>query len=204
MPRQIPAINRSRPGRRWFLPVAGGGTCRRGAGRILGLPAGEPVEKSVTHDEIVHVTAGYSYWRFNDYRLQPENGNLPQRWRRCRCCSATTRFLARHRAMADSRSMGAGRPMVLQAGQRRHRHAATRAGRVRRVRRDAGRPGLVVVAPPLWRRGGHVILLLYVLSPAILANGALATSDTAAALFFLVATLAWWRCCIASPSPGCC
>jgi len=28
-------------------------------------------EKSVTTDEIVHVTAGYSYWRFNDYRQPP-------------------------------------------------------------------------------------------------------------------------------------
>ncbi len=36
--------------------------------------------KSVTADETVHLTSGYSYWRFNDYRLQPENGNLPQRW----------------------------------------------------------------------------------------------------------------------------
>ena len=36
--------------------------------------------ESTTSDEIVHVTGGFAYWRFNDYRLQPENGNLPQRW----------------------------------------------------------------------------------------------------------------------------
>ena len=35
--------------------------------------------KSGTFDEFPHVTAGYSYWAFNDYRLQPENGNWPQR-----------------------------------------------------------------------------------------------------------------------------
>jgi hypothetical protein len=34
----------------------------------------------VTGDEIAHLTAGYSYWMTDDYRLQPENGNLPQRW----------------------------------------------------------------------------------------------------------------------------
>jgi hypothetical protein len=33
-----------------------------------------------TGDEIAHLTAGYSYWKTDDYRLQPENGNLPQRW----------------------------------------------------------------------------------------------------------------------------
>src|SRR5579883_744003 len=37
-------------------------------------------QKSLTADEIVHAPAGYSYWRFDDYRLNPENGNLPQRW----------------------------------------------------------------------------------------------------------------------------
>ena len=36
-------------------------------------------------------------------------------------------------------------------------------------------------------------LLLYVFNPSILANGALMTSDTASALFFLAATWAWWR-----------
>ncbi|HXG12721.1 MAG TPA: hypothetical protein VNK04_23385, partial [Gemmataceae bacterium] len=37
-------------------------------------------DKSVTCDEIAHLTAGYSYWITHDYRLNPENGNLPQRW----------------------------------------------------------------------------------------------------------------------------
>ena len=36
-------------------------------------------QKSPTFDEVAHLTGGVSYWRFNDYRLQPENGNLPQR-----------------------------------------------------------------------------------------------------------------------------
>src|ERR1700687_5903594 len=26
------------------------------------------------------LTAGYSYWVTNDFRLDPENGNLPARW----------------------------------------------------------------------------------------------------------------------------
>jgi hypothetical protein len=35
--------------------------------------------KSMTFDEMAHLTGGYSYWAFNDYRLHPENGNWPQR-----------------------------------------------------------------------------------------------------------------------------
>lgn len=37
-------------------------------------------DKSMTSDEIAHLTAGHAYNSFGDYRLQPENGNLPQRW----------------------------------------------------------------------------------------------------------------------------
>jgi hypothetical protein len=36
--------------------------------------------KSPTFDEPQHLTAGYSYWLKGDYRLDPENGNLPARW----------------------------------------------------------------------------------------------------------------------------
>ena len=36
-------------------------------------------QKSMTFDEMAHLTGGYTYWAFNDYRLHPENGNWPQR-----------------------------------------------------------------------------------------------------------------------------
>src|SRR4051812_28384888 len=37
-------------------------------------------KKSPVFDEPGHLTAGYSYWIKNDFRLDPENGNLPSRW----------------------------------------------------------------------------------------------------------------------------
>ena len=46
--------------------------------------------KSVTFDEMFHLTGGYSYWKFGDFRLHPENGNLPQRW------AAIPLFFGRH------------------------------------------------------------------------------------------------------------
>jgi hypothetical protein len=36
--------------------------------------------KSPTFDEPQHLTAGYSYFATNDFRLDPENGNLPALW----------------------------------------------------------------------------------------------------------------------------
>ena len=54
------------------------------AGGLLGLfwwmATSVSDSQSTTADEIAHLTAGYSYWTTHDYRLQPENGNLPQRW----------------------------------------------------------------------------------------------------------------------------
>ena len=151
-------------------------------------------EKSVTHDEIVHVTAGYSYWRFNDYRLQPENGNLPQR-------VAALPLLFSHNPFPSR-----GTPQWQIPDQWRladqwfYRLGNDATGMLRRGRAVCG--GLAVALGALvwwWSRrlfgawGAMLSLLLYVLSPAMLANGALTTSDTAAALFFLAATLAWWR-----------
>ena len=44
------------------------------------MAVGSKLHESTTSDELVHLTGGYTYWKFDDYRLQPENGNLAQRW----------------------------------------------------------------------------------------------------------------------------
>ncbi|MCX6985694.1 MAG: glycosyltransferase family 39 protein [Lentisphaerae bacterium] len=37
------------------------------------------IQESATFDEPVHITGGLCYWKFDDYRINPENGNFPQR-----------------------------------------------------------------------------------------------------------------------------
>lgn len=37
------------------------------------------LQESATFDETVHITGGLCYWKFDDYRINPENGNFPQR-----------------------------------------------------------------------------------------------------------------------------
>ena len=44
------------------------------------LAVGSTLGKSATSDEPLHIIGGASYWLLDDYRLQPENGNLSQRW----------------------------------------------------------------------------------------------------------------------------
>src|SRR5580692_11000687 len=36
-------------------------------------------DKSLTFDEVVYAASGYAQWHYGDFRLQPENGQLPER-----------------------------------------------------------------------------------------------------------------------------
>lgn len=149
-------------------------------------------DKSMTNDEGGHVTAGYTYWRFNDYRIDPENGNLPQR------------------LMALPLMFGFQFPPVTSPSWRNseqwdladewfHQMGHSVEAMLRRGRAAAALVAVILGALVWWwsRRlfgpaGGLLSLLLYGLSPTILANGALMTSDMTAALFFLVSTLGVW------------
>ena len=150
-------------------------------------------EKSLTSDEIVHVTAGYTYWRFDDYRLNPENGNLPQRVMALPFLWGDFPFPSLDSdAWRRSDEWGMGDQWFHQMG-----NDVTAM-----LARGRAASGLMAVALGAlvwaWSRrlfgplGGLLSLGLFVLSPSILANGALMTSDTACALFFLGATWGCW------------
>src|SRR6266700_1338356 len=78
------AINRQETGRVADAIIAKGAFVRVIAILLAALHAAlaltAAMEKSPTYDEPTHLTAGYSYWLKNDYRLDPENGNWPARW----------------------------------------------------------------------------------------------------------------------------
>ena len=152
------------------------------------------VDKSMTADEIAHLTAGHAYNTRGDYRLQPENGNLPQRlaalpltlagdplpptnleiWRTADVWKYGHLFFYEGSLPAGER-LFLGRAMIALMS------AAT---------------GLLVF---FWSRarfgwgGGFLSLGLFVFCPTFLAHGALATSDVTMTFFFLAAVGAWWR-----------
>ena len=147
----------------------------------------------MTFDEMAHLTAGYTYWAFNDYRLHPENGNLPQRLGALPAVLAGPRFrgwISRHgrrrmsmrSAISSSTSSGNDADTLL----RRSRAVMALVGVAL---------GALVYA---WARrlispaGAWVSLVLFVFSPTLLAHGPLVTSDIAAALFFTAAVGAIW------------
>jgi len=157
-----------------------------------GMAVSGQFEKSTTFDEIAHLTAGYSYWLTGDYRLNPENGVLPQRWaalplllgdyrfpsldqpawRKANVWELGDQFFHRLGNPLDSMLL-CGRAMIALAG---------------------SALGLVIYA---WSRslfgasGGMLSLVLYVLSPGMLAHGSLITSDL---MLTLTLTASMWCC----------
>lgn len=149
--------------------------------------------KSMTADEIVHAAGGYTYWRFNDYRINPENGNLPQRVGGLALALSDVTFPSRASgAWRESNEWRIGYDWFFRSG--------NDADRMLQCGRATCAVLAVAFGALVWwaaRRlfgpvGGLVSLLLVALSPTVLANGALITSDTACTLLFLAATLAWW------------
>jgi 4-amino-4-deoxy-L-arabinose transferase-like glycosyltransferase len=148
---------------------------------------------STTVDEIVHLTAGHAYNTTGDFHLQPENGNLPQRW-------AALPLLFQGIKLPPA-SSEATAPDVWQLGEQFFHHrghdlpAMLAAGRAM----NAVLSGLLCFTLFLLARhwfgpgAGLVALVLAVFSPTLLAHGGLITSDTAAALGFALATLTWCR-----------
>ncbi|MBP6508128.1 MAG: glycosyltransferase family 39 protein [Opitutaceae bacterium] len=150
-------------------------------------------QKSPTSDEAAHLTAGLAYWEFNDYRLQPENGNLPQRWEALPAWWSGQQLPAQHPDWAVSNVWGIGRAYFRAQGEGLEQtiFAARAMNMVWSVA-----TGLLIW---WWARrlfgmaGAFVALGFFTFCPTFLAHGALATSDMCMTFFMLASVGAYWR-----------
>jgi hypothetical protein len=147
----------------------------------------------VVGDEIAHLTAGYSYWKTGDYRLQPENGNLPQRWAALPLLRKDIKFPTLDQAawrISDVWEMGFR--WLFDLGN--NVEEMLREGR-RMIALFGAAAGALVF---LWARRLHgdtaalLAVTLFAFCPTMLANGALITSDMTATCMFLAAVTAFW------------
>jgi len=148
----------------------------------------------VTADEVVHVTGGYAYWKFNDYRMHPENGTLPMRLAGLPWVLAD----ARHPSLEDPTWLDSkvnlwGAKLFFESGNNVER--LLWYSRMMVALSGAG----VVWLTWLWARrlfgpaAGWIALGLGVFSPTMLAHGGLATSDMTMTACVLGALSAVWR-----------
>jgi len=157
----------------------------------LGLSASR--EMSQVGDEGAHLAGGVSYWVYNDYRLQPNNGNWPQR-----LCGLPLWLSGYHFPSVDApawremRQWDFGDLFVYGSGN----DADALLLRARAMTALLGVAlGLLVF---FWSQrvfgtlGGLISLTVYVFSNATLTHGFLATTDMANALGFTAAIGALW------------
>src|SRR5690349_1068923 len=150
------------------------------------------MEKSPTFDEPTHLTAGYIYWLKNDYRLDPENGNLPARW--AAIPLLWSRPVFPENAAWDRGDVGrVSENFLYHCGndsdgvmlQARSMMAVVGAGLCLLIFFCSAR-----LFGPV---GGLISELLAVFDPNLLAHSALITSDVAAAFFFIAAAWSYFR-----------
>ena len=152
------------------------------------------LNESTTSDEIVHVTGGYTYWKFNDYRLQPENGNLAQRWVALPVWIRGAKFPGLDQLywrISDSWAMG--HEFFYETGE--DHFPKLMAARAMTALLSVATGALIFG----WSRrlfggaGALVSLAFFAFSPVFLAHGGYATSDVCITLFMLASVGAWWR-----------
>jgi hypothetical protein len=163
-------------------------------GLYVTLAVSAAAGKSNTFDEIAHLTAGYSYWMFNDYRLQPENGNWPQRIAGAPAAFGGATFPSRDEdvwrysniwLVGDRFFFGVGNDIDRWLFQGRFLISLVGAA--------LGALTFFWATRLTGTVGGWLALGLFVFSPTMLAHGALVTSDVSAALGFVAACAALWQ-----------
>lgn len=188
-------------------PSARGGFARRpAAGLLVGLAVvsllaahyllayTSTLGASTTYDEPLHTVAGVAYWSLNDYRLQPENGNLPQRW-----CAIPLLFMNLTFPPLDQDvwRQGEGNPLGRQYLYTLGNDSEAMLAASRAMATVWSTALCLVVF--LWSRsifgtaGGLVSLVLAAFWPALVAHGPLATSDACGALFFTLGAWSLWQ-----------
>jgi hypothetical protein len=151
-------------------------------------------EKSTTADELAHVTGGYTFNHWHDYRLHPENGLLPQRWQALPATLAGPAFPAlTTTGWRRSVVWLVGYDFFYQSGN----DPAWLLFTARAMNSLFGAATVLLVfawSRRLWGTAGALVSAGFcALCPTMLAHSGLATSDMGMAFFFLAFAGAYWR-----------
>lgn len=158
------------------------------------IALGASLHKSTTNDEIAHVTGGYTFNALGDFRIQPENGVLPQRWHALPLTWMNPQFPdLENEAWRQALAYRVSYDFFYRSGN--DPDTLLFAGRSMNV--FWGMSTLVLIAMATFRYFGPLASFfttgLAALSPTLLAHSALATSDMAMTFFFLASVMVFWR-----------
>jgi Dolichyl-phosphate-mannose-protein mannosyltransferase len=148
--------------------------------------------KSPTFDEPQHLIAGYSYWVRNDFRLDPENGNLTARWAALPLLFSHAKFISLdNRAWQRADEGGTAHQFLYEVGNDPERMIADA-----RLMISIFGAALCFLIFRIAREffgivGGLIAEIVAAFDPNFLAHSALVTADVAATFFF---TATIWSC----------
>ncbi len=160
---------------------------------FFSLAATSLVRKSITFDELGHITGGYTSWVTGDHRFFPQNGQFPKRW-----ATWPIQFQelslppTDQQAWRDSNVDQFGYQFLYTEGN--DLSALLRLSRMMMVVNGL----LLGILVYLWSRllfgvaGANISLTLCVFSPAVLAHSQLVTSDITAALTLTLSLFFIW------------
>ena len=152
-------------------------------------------QESLIVDEPVHLTGGYACWAFDDYRLNPESGNLPQRWLALPLLMTHVQFPSRDDDSwhhPDTLGFTICNKFLFDSGN--NPDAMVFQGRLMAVCVAL----LTALAVYGWTArvfglvAGLIACFLCALDPTMLAHGHLMTADVTAAFFFLMSVGCFW------------
>lgn len=152
------------------------------------------INKTATFDELPHLGGGYSFWKLHDYRINPENGNFPQRWAALPLLSdKSIKFpVFNPSPMLESNEWLTCFDFMFKSGNNADKILLKARAMMILLSVILG----IVVY--LWskrifgRAGAAVSLLFYTFCPTILAHSGLVTSDISCVLGFILSTWGVW------------
>lgn len=149
--------------------------------------------KSGTMDEAYHLAAGHCYWKLGDFRMQPENGNLPQRWAAIPVVALGYKFPRLDQdSWINSEMDVIGDEFLYGLG---NDDWMLMWGRAMIALLGLALGALIYVwtRHMLGRLAAFISLTLFAFCPTMLAGAAFVTSDMAATLFFMASLGALWK-----------
>jgi hypothetical protein len=195
----IPTQSSERPVREGVFPTGLSGRWQRTVVASLLLvyilmAVSASTQKSTTFDEGLHLTTGYFYWTQPAHHLSPESGIFAQAWAALPLLADHLRVpQASEETLSNRGSLGEGFRLLYSLGN--DPSTILFQGRTMISLLGATLGALIF----FWSKklfgagGGSISLLLFVFCPNMLAHGALATADMAAALGFFAATFSFWQ-----------
>ncbi len=150
--------------------------------------------KSPVFDEPVHIAGGLSYWLQRDYRINPENGNFPQRWAAIPLMFQKLKFPdLRQIPLLKTDQWTIAGDFIFKSGNNPEKILMLSRGMIIILSLITGLAVYFYSRKIFGTAGGLLSLMFYILCPEILAHAGFATSDMAATMSFTLALICIWN-----------